>query len=167
MILTSAEEQIIQATGVDLHVEGLSAVKTYGKPNVSNTCDLDAAISESMQSILEDDASEDINDYVEKEKPRSYAKKEKDSKMSILSSHVVSTEDYQRELLSKTNQMLLLLNSHTQNMEEYKQEQNQILERLIKIKERSLNIREEEHKTNTEIKQVELEIKKLQLQLLQ
>ncbi|TMW46030.1 hypothetical protein DOY81_008891 [Sarcophaga bullata] len=52
MILTSAEEQIIQATGVDLHVEGLSSVKTFGKPHLPNASELDSSITESIGSIL-------------------------------------------------------------------------------------------------------------------
>lgn len=166
MILTSAEEQIIQATGVDLHVEGLS-VKTYGKPRSPSKCEVDELVNESMQSILENEESDDVvNEYVEKEQPRRFVKKEKIIKQSIVSSHVEKTEAFQRELLLKTDCVLALLTSHTKKMEEYKQEENAKLQRLLLIKERSLNIKEEEHRANMAIKQVELQIKTLELEVL-
>lgn len=157
MVITSAEEQIIQASGLDVAVEGLSSVTSFGKPK---TKEKEQDVNKSLQLLLEDEddidvrAEDDVDEYVEKEKPRQYTKSS-DSKLTILKSHIQTTEEHQRDQNSKHDHIVSL-----------KVKSLKIKERMESFKERSLKIKEEEHTINMALKKVDLEKKTFELEML-
>lgn len=150
-LLTSSEEQILEAAGLSAAVEGLCSVASFGTSK-------EVAI-ERNEEVPEIDTRDDIADKVDDisstpgtSKPRRIKEV---TKMSLLQANLEKGDEGRREL-----------SSYFQSLIEIKKDSLKLKEETCKIKQKSLQIKEEEHIKNMEIKKVELEIKTLELEML-
>ncbi|XP_036340153.1 uncharacterized protein LOC118749460 [Rhagoletis pomonella] len=142
--LTAADEQIVQAAGLDVSVEGLHSVRCFGNLLPQNES-AQEAIEETVEEFLASD-EEESGSKKEDEYPttsrKSVKAQGKTEKLALLKLHLNASEESQSNISSK-------------------------LDRLIALKERSVALKEEAHKANMAVKELELKIKRLELAALQ
>lgn len=161
MLLTSAEEQIVQAAGIGATVEGLSSTKTFGalkeidEPNTKAVeCLLAETIDDSDNDNIELEVFEVLENKTEskvvenKATIRNKQITKSDSKLDLLRSNLEKFEDSQNTLNTKLDRLL------------------QLLEKSNELKEKIFKLKEEEHTANLAVKKVDLEIKTLELEML-
>lgn len=159
MLLTSAEEQIVQAAGIGATVEGLSSTKTFGalkeidEPN-TNECLLAETIDDSDNDNIEPEVFEVLENKTESKVVKNKATignkqiTKSESKLDLLRSNLEKFEDSQNTLNTKLDRLL------------------QLLEKSNELKEKIFKLKEEEHTANLAVKKVDLEIKTLELEML-
>ncbi|XP_049317088.1 uncharacterized protein LOC125779940 [Bactrocera dorsalis] len=135
--LTTAEEQLLQATGMDVAVEGLGEVRTFG-----NSTPEKEPVEKLMAEFLysgEDDVPPKPSTS------RSATKRSKqdaaDEKLALIKENMIAFESYQQSIGAK-------------------------LDKLIALKERSMEMKKEAHKAYMEVKAIELQINRIQLEAL-
>lgn len=147
MILSPAEEQIIQAAGIEAAVEGIPGIKTFGSS--TNTKETVSNIEDSLNTLLDDTNME--SEDLEKETPRLIQQQQ---------------QKQQQQQNSKADTKLSLLMSNISKTEKYYSDLNAKLDHLINLKERSLKLKEVEHAANMAIKNIDLQIKTIELGVL-
>ncbi|XP_049302130.1 uncharacterized protein LOC125775513 [Bactrocera dorsalis] len=135
-LLTAAEEQLLQATGIDVAVEGLTVVKSFG--NVEP----EEGLNELVEMIL-DSEEEDPTPSTSRSATKSCKAKPtvESEKLSLLKCNLRAYEVTQAQI-------------------------NNNIEKLLALKQRSLQIKEEAHAADMKIKAIELEIKTHELDIL-
>ncbi|XP_037826181.1 uncharacterized protein LOC119614145 [Lucilia sericata] len=143
MPLTPAEEQILQAAGLEASVEGLSSIKSFGSSKVIDN----------IMGEIESSGSSENSGYEN-------IVKETDKENSNVD---MECENLQKEELMVNKKCA----KKSQNMLNLKLDRLlNLMERLNELKTKSLKLKEDEHVANMAIKTVDLEIKTLELEML-
>lgn len=138
--MSSAEEQILQAAGIAVAVEGLPTVETFGSSK-NHTYSLASEMEPNLISVFEDEAEESEIDRQEEPLKVKSRPSKAEIKMNLLKPHLQKFEELQINISLK-------------------------LDKLLELKTRSIKMKEEEHAVSIAIKKVDLEIKTLQLEML-
>ncbi|XP_037809861.1 uncharacterized protein LOC119602422 [Lucilia sericata] len=154
LLLSPAEEQIVQSAGIEAAVEGVSTIKSFGTPKCASETIPNE--EQSLRALLENDDSIEVDDEKCVEKSEySQESEDKENQPSRI-----------KKGNSKSETKLNLLISNLSNAEKYHFDLSSKLDHLIKLKEKSLKIKEEEHSANMAIKNLDIQIKTIKLELL-
>lgn len=135
-MITEAEENIIEASGLEVSVDGLPTVKTFGS----------SASTPPMEPLHENNETEQIGDIFR----------------ALLSddSNQENVPPLPKKQKTKADTKLVLIEKNLEVSKEYKIGMQAKLDRLIQIQERLLEIKEEKFKRYIVVQEIELEIKK-------
>ncbi|XP_067633133.1 uncharacterized protein [Eurosta solidaginis] len=169
-LITSAEENIIEASGLEATVEGLQTVQTWG--NISK------GFSQHLfESPIEVSKDFDEIEFLQAEmpsveidtnNPTTSTRKIKVSDYDIEEYNVPSTSKRRRKVcedpkLTLLEQNLKSANEAKLNMDDKLGRLVDIQERMLQIQERTLQIREEKHKRFCALNDLEIELRKRDL----
>lgn len=189
-VLSLAEEQILAAAGIEVAVEGLKNVQSFGSVQIecSQTknlngsleniddlpCSSPCALTDTEESQIQcifsslmgtDENVEEKNSQPTKEKRKELPKisqRAKENKTTLLQKNITSTESYHKEMLQKFDTLIQI---NKRNLE-LKEKEVEVASQLLEIKKKTLEMKEMKQELEMQIKAMELQIRKKELETL-